>query len=81
MGREEILSQVQDIIREEFENDDLVITEATTANDVQGWDSLAHLSLMHEIEGEFEIKSTMGEIQGFKNVGEMITSIEKYLSR
>lgn len=79
MSREEILNQVQDILRDEFEDDELVVTEATTAHDVKDWDSLAHLSLIHEIEGQFKIKFTMGEIQGFQNVGEMIDSIEKYL--
>lgn len=79
MNREEILNQVQDIIREEFEDDSITVTETTTAADVPDWDSLAHLSLMHEIEGSFGIKFTMGEIQGFKNVGEMVTVIEKRL--
>lgn len=79
MSRGEMLSQVQDILRDEFDDDNLIITEETTAHDVKGWDSLAHLSLIHEIEGHFGIKFTMGEIQGFKNVGEMMDSIEKHL--
>ncbi len=79
MTREEILAEVTDVIREEFEEDDIEVTEATTAADIKGWDSLAHLSLIHEIEGRFKIKFTMGEIQGFKNVGEMMDSIQKYL--
>lgn len=79
MTREEILEQVTEVLREEFEDDELEVTDATTAADVKEWDSLAHLSLIHEIEGKFKIKFTMGEIQGFKNVGEMIDSIQKYL--
>ncbi len=79
MSREEMLSQVQDILRDEFEDDELIITEATTAHDVKDWDSLAHLSLIHEVERHFSIKFTMGEIQGFQNVGEMMDSIEKHL--
>ncbi len=79
MTREEILEKVTEIIREEFEDDSLTITEETTAADVNGWESLAHLSLMHEIEIYFKIKFTMGEIQGFKNVGEMVESIQKHL--
>ena len=79
MSREEILAQVQDIIRDEFDDDEINVTETTTAADVDDWDSLSHLSLIHEVEGQFGIKFTLGEIQGFKNVGEMIDSIEKYL--
>lgn len=79
MSQEEILQQVTEVIREEFEDDELVITTATVAKDVAGWDSLAHLSLLHEIEIRFEIKFTMAEIQGLKNVGEMVKTIEKHL--
>ena len=79
MSKEEILEKVIHIIREEFEDEDIEVSFDTTASDVKGWDSLAHLSLMHEIEGEFNIKFTMGEIQGFKNIGEVIESILKHL--
>ena len=81
MSKEEILEKVTQIIREEFEDEGIEVSFDTTAADVKGWDSLAHLSLMHEIEGEFEIKFTMGEIQGFKNVGEVVEAIQKYLGR
>lgn len=77
MTKDEILQQVTEVIREEFEDNDLVITENTIAKDVPGWDSLAHLSLLHEIELHFEIKFTMAEIQGLKNIGELIKAIDK----
>lgn len=80
MSREELLEQVESIIWEEFEDDNIEITYDTVAADVDGWDSLAHISLMHEIEGHFKIKFTMGEIQGFKNVGELVDSIERHLA-
>ena len=79
MTRQEILEQVTQIIRDEFEDDEIEVTFETTAADVEDWDSLAHISLIHEIEKNFDIKFTLGEIQDFKNVGEMIDSIEKYL--
>lgn len=79
MTREEALNQLTEVIREEFEDDTIVVSETTTAADIKGWDSLAHLSLMHEVEHEFGIKFTMGEIQGFKNVGEVLDSIQKYV--
>ena len=79
MTRQEILEQVTQIIRDEFEDDEIEVTCETTAADVEDWDSLAHISLIHEIEKNFDIKFTLGEIQDFKNVGEMIDSIEKYL--
>ena len=79
MSREEILRKIEEILRDEFEEDELEITFDTKAADVEGWDSLAHLSIIHEIESEFDIKFTMGEIQGAQNVGELIDYFVKHL--
>ncbi|MCR4851332.1 MAG: acyl carrier protein [Lachnospiraceae bacterium] len=81
MTREDILEQVTQILRDEFEDDELEVTEETTAADVEDWDSLAHISLIHEVEQNFDIKFTLGEIQDFQNVGEMIDSIEVHLGQ
>ncbi len=75
MSREEILNKISEIIREEFEDDSIVISEETVAKDIEGWDSLAHLSILHEIEESFNVKFTMAEVQGFKNIGEIINSV------
>ena len=75
MSREEALKKINEILIDEFEDDDLVISESTVAADVDGWDSLAHLSIINEIENEFGIKFLMGEIQEMKNIGEMIDII------
>lgn len=80
MNREEVFSKVIEIIQDVFDDDSLVIVEETVAKDVAGWDSLNHLQLMNEIEDEFEIKFTMGEVQGFSNVGELIDSIMAHIS-
>lgn len=79
MEREEVLGKVAEILREEFENAELEVTFETTAADVQEWDSLAHLSIIFEIEAQFGIKFTMGEIQESKNVGELIDALIKHV--
>lgn len=81
MERIEVLEQVAEVLREEFEDEELVVTDSTTAADVEEWDSLAHLSIVHEIESKFKIKLTMGEIQESKNVGEFVDAIIKHLGR
>ena len=78
MNKEDIFDKIVDILRDEFEDDELEITNETTAADVEGWDSLAHLSIVHEIEVEFGIKFNIGEIQEFKNVGEMVDSVVRH---
>ena len=81
MAREQVLEKVTEILREEFEDDELEVTDATTAADVEEWDSLTYLSMIHEVEVAFKIRFFIGEIQEFKNVGEMIDSILKHLAK
>lgn len=79
MSNEEILSKVNEIIADVFDDDSIEVDRETVAADVEGWDSLNHLQLMNEIEDEFEITFTMAEVQNFKNVGELIDSIAKHI--
>lgn len=75
MRKEEILAKVNEIFREAFDDETLVIQEETTAADVEGWDSLRHVTLIETIEDEFDMRFTMLEVNGMKNVGEMIDII------
>jgi acyl carrier protein len=75
MTREEVMEKVTEIARDIFDDDELVLEDDTVASDVDGWDSLTHLSLMNEIEEEFGFKFVMKEVQGLKDVGELIEAI------
>ena len=81
MSREEILKRVNDVFKDIFDDADLIVSDTTTADDVDEWDSLTHITLIATIEEEFDIKFEMAEIISFKNVGEMIDSIEKKLCK
>ena len=72
MERTEILKKVNDIFKEVFEDDSLVITEQTTANDIEDWDSLMHITLISAIEQVFGFKFAMKDVIGMQNVGEML---------
>lgn len=75
MDRDEVMAKVTEIAREIFDDEGLELYDDTIAADVDGWDSLTHLSLMNEIENEFDIKFEMREVQGLGNVGELIDVI------
>ena len=77
MDRKEILSQVQDVFREELELDDLVLNDETTADDVEEWDSLSHVQLVVALEKSFGIKFTSREILSWDNVGDLVDCIGK----
>ena len=79
MERNEILAKLQGVFREELDKESLVITELSSAQNVDGWDSLSHIQLISAIEDEFDISFTSKEIMSWKNIGEMIDSIQKYL--
>jgi acyl carrier protein len=75
MKIEDILKEVNEIFIDILDNDQVIITETTTANDVDEWDSLTHIQLVVAIEKHFKIRFTSKEIQSWNNVGEMLTCI------
>ncbi|GMB96716.1 acyl carrier protein [Helicobacter sp. NHP22-001] len=79
METTQIFSQLQEVFRDIFDDSSLVINESTNANDIEDWDSLNHISLISAIEKHFKIKFHLSELQGLKNVGEMVALIERKL--
>jgi acyl carrier protein len=66
-----------EIVRDFFEDDSIVLTRATTAKDVEGWDSLAHVRLIVAVERQFQVKFTSSEVAGLKSIGELMDLIDR----
>ncbi len=79
MSNNEIIPQLNEIFVDIIDNEDIKIVPETTANDVDGWDSLTHIQLVVAIERHFKIRFTSKEIQSWKNVGELADSISSKL--
>ena len=77
MERNEILKSVEEIFRDELEQEDLVLTDDTTAEDVEGWDSLSHIQFVAAMEEAFGIEFTSRELLSWDNVGDLIDCIQK----
>lgn len=79
MERAEILGQLTELMRDVFEEDDLIATEDTSSDDVAEWDSTNHVRLMVAIEAAFGVSFETSEITAPDNVGELVDLIQAKL--
>jgi len=77
MTHDEVLSELQGIFRTLFDDGSIEVSDVTTADDIEDWDSLEHINLINMIEQHFRIRLDMKEVVNFKNVGDMIRCIVK----
>ncbi|MBN9229023.1 MULTISPECIES: acyl carrier protein [Legionella] len=77
LERAAIYNRLNKTFRDVFDNENLSVSDATTANDIEEWDSLNHITLIVAVEAEFGFKFKMGEVVVLHNVGEMVDIIEK----
>ena len=80
MDRKEIFEKLTVIFRDVMDNDEIVLEDSTSANDIEEWDSLAHVQLTERIEEEFGLKFSAKELASWIDVGEMVDAMEKKLS-
>ena len=56
MDKQTIFDAVQQIFRDNFDDEELVITRETCADDIEDWDSLEQINLLSAMEKKFGIK-------------------------
>ena len=79
MTREEIFAQLTEIFQDVFDDDEIVLTDATTADDIEDWDSLEQINLLVAIEKQFNIKFQLADVSNLENVGAMADLVEKLI--
>jgi acyl carrier protein len=80
MDKTELKDSVQEIFRDVMELPDLVLKDELKAEDLEQWDSLAHINLISAIERRFRIRFALGELDEMKQVGDLLTSIEQKIT-
>ena len=76
MTKQEIFEKLNEIFSDVFD-EDITVTADTTSADIEEWDSLTHITLISEVEDTFDMKFSMKDVLGMKNVGEMADIILK----
>ena len=73
MEKQEIIEKITVIFREVFSDNNIVINDEMTANDVENWDSLTHMLMITKVEEEFGIKFKLKELNKLKQVGDIVS--------
>ena len=73
----ETLEILNGIFRQVFDDNSLIVTRNTTANDIEEWDSLTHMNLVMAVEQHFKIRFALGELQSLRHVGDMADLVNK----
>ena len=71
------LSKMQNIFRDIFDDEDLILTRETTPDDIEDWNSLMQTNIIIACESEFGVKFKMDDIVNLKSVGDIIDIIER----
>ena len=78
---DEHLSRLNEVFQDVFDDDELSTTRATTASDVEGWDSMMHVTLLINIEKAFGVKFTSSEVARLSSVGDLLDLLDTKLGK
>lgn len=73
--------KLQEILQTVLDDDTIELRDETTAEDVPGWDSLAHLNIVIAVEKAFGIRFAAAEIAGLKQPGQNIGTFLAMIAR
>ncbi len=72
-----VIDELKEVFEMVFDQKDLLVTPETTSNDVEGWDSMSHVTMLLAVEDHFGIEFKSFEIANLSNVGALIALVEK----
>ncbi|OED39550.1 acyl carrier protein [Flavobacteriaceae bacterium (ex Bugula neritina AB1)] len=79
MDKAEILSKVKEAFTSVLEHENFELSDETTANDVDGWESITHMMIINEVEKAFSIKFKLMDLMNMDNVGDLVKTIQSEL--
>lgn len=79
MDTQQLMLDVQEIFRDNFDDDSIVLTRETNAADIEDWDSLEQINLLTAIERKYGLKFNLGDVRGLQNVGDLLDLLERLM--
>ena len=77
----DIFNILTDIFRTVFDDEEIQINRNTTANEIDGWDSLSDVNLIVAVERIFKIRFTPKVLLTLRNVGDLHDAIANDLAK
>jgi acyl carrier protein len=74
----DVLTRINEVFQDVFDDDEINVSRATTAEDIEGWDSLMHVTLMVNVEKAFGVRFSSSEVASLKDVGELEDLIARH---
>jgi acyl carrier protein len=79
MEKKEIAEKIRKILTIVLKHEIFELKDELTAGEIEGWDSLSHISIISEIEEEFKIRFKLKELNKLKNIGSLIEIVQSKL--
>lgn len=76
----DILDELTPVFRDVFGDEDLIIHRQTTAEDVEGWDSISHIELIVAVEQKFDFRFKSFDLEKLQTVGDLADLVKAKLS-
>jgi acyl carrier protein len=80
MTNRELFEDIKTVIVDVIDDENIgEITEATTAQDIEAWDSLQHVRILMALERKFRFRFSNEEIETLRNVGDLVVAISRHI--
>lgn len=76
----DIKQELTGVFQTVFEDDEIELSRETTANDIEGWDSLSHVTMLMAVEDHFDVEFAQWEVMNLPDVGALMDLVEKKLA-
>lgn len=70
--RQHVTARMTEVFRDVFDDDEIELDDAMTADDIDEWDSLMHITLMVATEKAFGMRINAAEVGELGDVGALI---------